>query len=279
MRQGVRSQQTHTEPSRRILRRPAIILALATAGALAVTGTALGAASSTMSFSFICSSHPLPNTCPQSTYTKGGLNIHTHTNYTNPGSPDGGKTKRIQIFFDNDFRFNTTVTPRCDPSQLSGKNMAGAMAACGPSLIGNGTGQAVAGSSTLSFCALPFNATVDANGDPRIALYFRGPVSNPSTGCSDPANNTAGSTTLVPIGTLRTTPIGDYRRELDIPNIHQFALPVSDFNINLIKNTFSSGYVQARCGDVNRVWNVITHFTYNNNTQQTVNSTRTCRVA
>jgi hypothetical protein len=259
-----------------IRRLSASVLALAIAGALAVAGTALGAASSTVSFSFICSGQSLPNRCPQTTYTKGGLNIHTHTNYTNPGSLDGGKTKRVQVFFDNDFRFNTTVTPKCDPNQLFGKNMAGAMAACGPSLIGNGTGQAVTGSTTLSFCALPFNATNDGNGDPRIALYFRGPISNPSTGCADPANNTSGNTTIVLIGTLRTVPLGDYRRELDIPNIQGVPLAVSDFNINLVKTTFSSGYVQARCGDANRIWNVTTHFTYNNNTEQTVNSTRTC---
>jgi hypothetical protein len=263
---------------RRITKRSAVVLALTAIGTLATAGSALAAASSTVSFSFQCSSNPLPNTCPQTTYSKGGLNLHTHTNYTNPGAADGGKTKRIQIFFDNEFRFNTTVAPKCDPSLLAAKNMANAMASCGASLIGTGTGQAAAGAGTINACLLVFNGTNDANDDPRMIIYARAPISDPSTNCANPASNTLGSTTILLPGSLRTVPIGDYRRELDIPNIHNVPLAVSDLNFNVVKNTFSSGYVQARCGDVDRVWNVTTHFTYNNNTAQTVNSTRTCRV-
>jgi hypothetical protein len=252
------------------------VLAAAAAVAMAVTGSALAAGSSTVSFSFICSGQSLPNRCPQTTYTKGGLNIHTHTNYTNPGAADGGKTKRIQIFFDNDFRFNPSVTPRCDPNLLFNRNMADAMANCGSSLIGTGTGQAAAGTSTLSACILVFNGTNDGNDDPRVILYFRAPVSNPSTNCANPASNTLGTTTIVLPGSLRPVPLGDYGRELDIPNIHTVPLAVTDLNFNIVKTTFSSGYAQARCGDANRIWNLTTRFTYNNNTTQIVNSTRTC---
>lgn len=259
-----------------IRKRSALVLALAIAGALVVAGIALAAASSTSSFSIRCDGQAVPQRCPKNTFTKARLNIHTHTNYTNPGAADGGKTKRIQIFFDDDFRFDPSVTPRCDHNQLFAKDMAGAMAACEASILGRGTGQAIAGSSTLNFCALLFNATNDANGDPRVALYFRGP----NTSCADPVNNHEGSTTVVLLGTLRTTPIGDYRREIDIPNIHTVPLAVTDLNLNFTTNSdgITSGYVRARCFDANRVWNVITFFTYNNNTTQTVNSTRNCTV-
>jgi hypothetical protein len=258
----------------RIRKRSAVAIALAMGGALAVASIALAAASSTSSFSFRCEGRAVPNTCPKNTFTKGRLFIHTHTNYTNPGSSDGGKTKRIQIFFDNDFRFDPSVTPRCDPSQLAAQNMASAMAICGSSLIGTGTGQAATPGSPINACMLVFNGTNDANGDPRIILYFRAPVSD----CSGPANNTAGNTTIVFPGSLRTTPIGDYGKELDIPNMHNIPLAVGDLNFSIRRDSATSSYVRARCFDANRVWNVTTHFTYNDNTAQTVHSTRTCAV-
>jgi len=55
-------------------------------------------------------------------------------------------------------------------------------------------------------------------------------------------------------------------------------LPLTDLNFTLQKNTLLSGYVKARCADANHVWNLTGFFTYNNNTTQTVNSTRTCAV-
>jgi hypothetical protein len=261
------------------IRRPAVVLFLAAAGALTVAGIALAAASSTSSFSVRCDGRALPRKCPQSTYTKARLNIHTHTSYTNPGGPNGGKTKRIQMFFDNDFRFDPSVTPRCDPNLLFGRDMAGAMANCGASIIGSGTGQAVTSSTTIHACALLFNGINDGNGDPQVDLYFR--LSTVSTiSCADPVNNHEGNTTVVLLGTLRTVPIGDYRREIDIPNLSSVPLPVSDLNLNFTTNSdgITSGYVRARCFDADRVWNVTTYFTYNDNSTQTVNSTRTCTV-
>ena len=130
----------------------------------------------------------------------------------------------------------------------------------------------------MNGCLLLFNATDDANGDPRILLFARVQVSNPSSiDCAGPAANHNGNTTVQLPATLRTTPLGDYRKELDIPNINSASpFPAADLNFSLQKNTLTSGYVKARCFDANRVWNVTGFFTYNNNTTQTVNSTRTC---
>ena len=97
------------------------VLALATIAVLAAPGSALGATNSTVSFSFFCSGQRFLNTCPQNTATKGRLAVHTHANYTNPGNNNpGGATKRIQLFFDNDFSFDPSVTPRCDPAATAG---------------------------------------------------------------------------------------------------------------------------------------------------------------
>jgi hypothetical protein len=46
----------------------------------------------------------------------------------------------------------------------------------------------------------------------------------------------------------------------------------------LKKNTATDGYVKARCFDANHVWNLRTRFTYRDDTTQTVNSRKTCRV-
>jgi hypothetical protein len=255
------------------------VLALAAIGALAVPGSALGAGSSTVSFSFRCSGQQFLNTCPQGAATKGLLSVHTHTNYTNPGNGNpGGATKRIQLFFDNDFFFDPSVTPRCDPNLLFNRDMAAAMMNCGSSLIGTGTAQAISGGGTINACMLLFNGPNDANGDPTIDLYFRSQASIPSSiSCANPASNHAGNATTVLIGTLRTVPLGDYRRELDIPNISANSpFPVTDLNFGIQKNTLTSGYVKARCFDANHIWNITGFFTYNNNTTQTVKSTRTC---
>jgi hypothetical protein len=259
------------------------LLALAAAATLAVPGVALGAANSTTGFSFLCSGRTVLNKCPQSTYTKGKLNVHTHTNYTTPGNgTPGGATRRIQLFFDNDFQFNPGVAPRCDPNLLFNRDMSAAMTNCGSSLIGTGRGQAVAGSPpfTVNACLLLFNAPNDQDGDPTIALYARAQVTNPSNiTCADPASNTQGNATIVLVGTLRWAPVPDYGRELDIPNIDSNSiLPVSDLNFSLQKNTATSGYVKARCLDANHVWNATGFFTYNNNATQTINSTKTCTV-
>lgn len=262
---------------RRISRRFTVALALATVGSLVVAGIAL-AASSTSGFSFLCSGRTILNKCPQSTYTKGKLSIHTHTNYPNPGS-SVDKAKRIQVFFDNDFGFDPSVTPRCDPSELFNRDMSDAYDLCASKLIGTGRAQGVTAGGTINACMLLFNGPNDANGDPTIDLYFRAQVTNPSTiTCEDPSSNHQGNTTIVLVGTLSTTPIGDYRRELDIPQLNTVVVPLSDLNFHLQKNTGTSGYVKARCFDADHVWNVTTFFTYSNNTTQTVNSTRTCTV-
>ncbi len=76
MRRGLRPHRTHTK------RWTAVVLALATVGALAVTGLALAAAGSSVNFSFQPSN-------PHGTATSGRLAFGTHTNYTGSHRDEG----------------------------------------------------------------------------------------------------------------------------------------------------------------------------------------------
>jgi hypothetical protein len=251
----------------RITRRSAAILALATAGALAVAGIALAAAHSTVSFSFT------PSNVPTNTYQKGKIFVHTHTNYTNPGNNrPGGATKRAQLNFDDDFKVNPGATPKCNPT---GGDLAHAMAQCGRAKIGKGTAKATAnGAFTIRGCVLAFNGK-RSGGHPTVRLFTRVDVSAPSrVGCRDPRHNHQGNATVILKGIIKGSPIGgDFGRQVDFNHITSAAaFPLTDFQVGVQKGN----YISARCHDGNHRWNLRTKFTYNNNTKQTVRSSKAC---
>src|SRR6266516_7546995 len=178
MRQGIRSDLTYAKRCMRIKKRPAVVLALATAGALAVTGIAL-AATSTVTFKFT------PSNVPTDTFQAGAFNLHTHTN---PFNPPAASVSRIEVNLDNDFKIDPSVTPKCDPAQIGNVDMATAMSKCGPGsgnnawlwpdpTTSNGTAQALffflGALHTANGCVLLFNATNDAAGRPRILAFTR----------------------------------------------------------------------------------------------------------
>jgi len=133
----------------RIKRRSAVILALATAGALAVAGVAFATGNSTATFKFT------PSNVPTTAFQAGQINVHTHTTYTGTTQTDQAK-----LNFDNDFKVNTSATPKCNKANIQGQiDMAAAMAACGNALIGKGTALAQAGPNTIHACVLVFNGT------------------------------------------------------------------------------------------------------------------------
>ncbi len=97
-------------------RRVVVVLALAAAMSLAVAGIAYAAISSTVTFKFT------PTKVPKTTYKAGQINVHTHTNYSDVSSQ---YTDRAQLYFDSDFKVNTSATPKCAKSKISGtKTMA-----------------------------------------------------------------------------------------------------------------------------------------------------------
>jgi hypothetical protein len=257
----------------RIKRRLAVILALATAGALAVAGVAMATGSSTVTLNFT------PSNLPTTTFQAGKVTVHTHTNYTNPGNSNpGGATQRAQLFFDDDFKLNTAAAPKCTPT---GGDMANAMTQCASAKIGAGTAQATAnGAFTINGCVLVFNGT-PSGGFPTVVLFTRVNVTNPSTmTCGNPAGNHQGNTTVILKGQLKANPNtmpADYTggKQLDINNITSVAaFPLTDFNVNVQKGN----YISARCHDADHKLNLQTKFTYNGGTPatQTVNANKAC---
>src|SRR3954452_5497088 len=123
----------------RIRRRRAAIFAIAAVGVLAAAGAAFAITNnrSTVSFKFT------PNTGLSKTAFKSGqIFVHTHTDFAHPGDKaNGGFVKRVQLYFDNDFKFNPGSVPVCNQS-LANTNEKQAMAKCGSSLVGKGTAQA-----------------------------------------------------------------------------------------------------------------------------------------
>jgi len=251
-------------------RRIAAVLTLATVGALAVAGIAY-ATSSTVSFKFT------PSNVPTTTFQNGGLNIHTHTNYTNVNS---NFTDKAQLNFDNDIKVNIGATAKCNKTQISGtKTMAQAMAACGSKLIGKGTATAAAGANTVHACVLAFNGSGTGG---HVLLFTRANAAPPFTiDCSNPSSNTNGNTNVLLDGKYSANPTslgGDFSggKQLLFSGIHAASpLPLTDFNVTVGKPTVGN-YVSARCHDTDHKWNLKTKFTYNGPTTQTVSSSQTC---
>jgi len=254
--------------TKRLKRRFALILALGTAGALALTGIALGAANSTVTVNFN------PAALPTSTFQGGKLFVHTHSTYGAGNSGAGnnqpqGSTNRAQLWFDDDFQVNTGAAPKCPTASVTGATitMQQAMAACSSSLVGSGTAQAVTngGGYTIPGCVLVFNGQ-DATGE--VLLFTRvhafDPPPNNTINCSSPATNTAGDLTILlkgdlkAAGTVPGTGVADFTDpdncsapvrtgcQLDVNNINAAAaFPLTDFNVGIQKGTF----VAARCHD------------------------------
>jgi hypothetical protein len=254
----------------RIKRRLAAILVLAVAGALSVAGIAFAAISSTSQLKFT------PSNVPTSTFQNGGLNLHTHTNYSDPNTQF---TDKAQLNFDNDIKVNTSAVGKCTKSSIAGtKTMAQAMAACGSKLIGTGTATAQAGANVVHACVLVFNGSGTGG---HVLLFTRANAAPPFTmTCSNPSSNTQGNTNVLLDGAYTTNPSslgGDFSggKQLLFSGIHAASpLPLTDFNVTVGKPTVGN-YVSARCHDGDHKWNLKTKFTYNSGTQ-TVSSSQTC---
>jgi hypothetical protein len=254
----------------RIRRRYAVIFALAAAGALAVTGIALAATTSTFSFKFS------PSTAPKTTFKAGGLFTDLETHYTNPGNNvPGGAVERTQIFLDKNFKVNPNAAAKCASSKLSGKTMKQAMAACSSALVGTGTATATAnGLFEIHGCVLLFNGPLK-NNHPTLNVFTRVQASNPSNiTCTNPANNSQGNATILLTGELKpaTSPYG---KVLDVNHITQAA----SFPLEVFKTTIKKGnYISARCAAADHLWRMKTTWTYNNGKSATVSKTQPCTV-
>jgi hypothetical protein len=251
-------------------RQSAVVIALAMAGVLAISGVALGSASSTFTFAFS------PSTVPKLTYKPGALSTNLVTSYTDPGNDHpGGAVERTQIYLDKNFRVNPSATTKCAATQLAGQTMAGAMKACGKALVGKGIATANAnGAFIVNGCVLLFNGKPN-NNRPTINVLARMQASNPSTiSCTDPAHNTQGNVTILLNGVLKDAS-SPYGKVLDVNHITQAAI----FPLEIFKTKIQRGtYMSARCAAADKTWRMQVTWTYNNATKKTVKKTQPCKV-
>jgi hypothetical protein len=249
----------------RIRRRYAVLLALAAAGALTVSGIAMAASSSTFSFKFS------PSSVPKTTYKAGSLFTDLRTSYTAPADP----VNRTQIYLDKNFKINPNAAGKCAASQLSNKTMAQAMAACKNALVGKGTAQAQAAFGTVRACVLLFNGK-PKNGLPTLQVFTRAQASpNSQINCANPSTNNSGNATVLLQGVLKGAS-GKYGKVLDVNNITQ----ASPFPLTVYTTTIKKGnYVSARCRATDKTWHMQITWTYKSGKKNTIHKTQKCTVA
>ena len=237
---------------------------------LAVAGIAIAATTSTFTFK------ATPSTAPKNTYKAGSLFTDLETHYTNPGNNNpGGAVDRTQIYLDKNFKVDPTAATKCSPSQLSGKTMKQAMAACSSALVGTGAAKATAnGLFGINGCVLLFNGQPQG-GNPTLQVFTRVQASNPSNiTCGSPASNSQGNATILLTGVYKPT-TGLYSKILDVQHITQSA----SFPLTSYKTTVKKGnYASAKCAAADHLWHMKVVYTYNNNTTSTVSKTQQCTV-
>jgi hypothetical protein len=247
-------------------RRRYLIVSLAALAVLAVGAIANAATDNVSKENFKFS----PSKVSKTTYKSGKIFVHTNTVYAHPGDKtQGGFPKTVTLLFDNDFKFNTTGVPQCAGTFTAGTTQAQAYNACKTSFIGSGTASTDP-TSNLPGCVLAFNGT-PSGGNPTIVLFTR--VFSPGTAvCSK--TNTQGVTSVTIKGTLTNAGVSDFGKKLTVPNLDSLALSLDDFTTTVQKGN----YVQGRCADGNKTWNMKTTFAYSGTGQpaDTVNSTQKC---
>lgn len=250
----------------RIRRRHAAIFAVTAIGALAAAGAALAITNNSSSANFTFS----PSKVPKNSFKSGELLVHTHTDFAKPGDKaHGGFVKRVQLFLDNDFKFNTGSAPICNKS-LANTNEAQAISKCGNALVGKGKAQATntAGAS-IPGCVLAFNGP-KSGGNPTLILHSRFVMAS----CANPSSNTSGSVDAILKGAIKPANKSGFGKMLDVTGIDSQPLPLKDFTVTVKKGS----YVQAKCSS--SPWKVQTKFTYSGSGQapDTVNATQPCQV-
>jgi hypothetical protein len=254
----------------RIRKRYAVLIAVAAVAGVALAGVALAAPTSTFTFKVT------PSTAPQNTYKPVSLFSDLKTHYTNPGNNNpGGAVERAQLYLDKYSKVDPTQAAKCSSSQLSGKTMAQAMAACSGALVGTGTATATAnGLFTINGCVLLFNGQPQS-GLPTLKVFTRVQASNPSNiTCGSPTTNNQGNATVLLNGVLKPA-TGLYNKVLDVDHITQAAsFPLTEF-----KTTVKHGsYGSIRCAAADHLWHGKVVFTYNNGTTTSVSKTQQCTV-
>jgi len=263
----------------RISRRYAIILAVAAAGALVVAGVAVAGTASNGNVTSIGASFS-PNKVPKKEYKAGKVKFNSSTKFANPGvASEGGKTHRLQVWFDNDLKVNPKAVAKCNPAKISGNiTMAVAMNACSKAKVGTGFYESYNGtnpSHPVPACALLFNGT-PKNKKPTLLVFARAQAggATPTISCKDPAHNTQGNVSVLLTGVYKSAK-GDLGTQLDVNNIDSS----SPLALTADTNTLKKGnYWSARCKDKNKTWNFQVRHTYSDGVKVTDKTSQKCKV-
>ncbi len=255
----------------RISRRYAAILIFAVLGAAGAVGVALASTNvSTADFAFS------PSKVPKNTFKSGKIHVHVTTDAAVPGQFPDFVTSKVQLSFDDDIKFNTGSVARCGPSPdgpwPTGTPPADALADCASKLIGKGTANVrTPGLTNLDGCVLAFNGK-RSGVHPTILLHTA--IYSPAAAhnCSDTGNTTGLATSITLIGELVNAAGGDFGKKLNV-DVPPTGNQITDFETTIRKGK----YIQARCHDVNRKWNMKAKFTYSDGDHDTVNPKQACK--
>jgi hypothetical protein len=269
------------------IRKRYVVLALASALALATGGIAQANNVSTLSGSKI-----IPSKLSANTFKPVSLFVHTGTVYTHPTQAAlGGKAKTVTLYFDDDGTINLTGIPKCTATFSSGSTIAAAWERCGPgadtapevnaylsppTAVSGRTSTSPA--SNFGGCTLVFRGPDTGTGNPTVLLFARITTTpNSVPNCSSPATNNTGNTTVTLKGTITTEPAAsDFGKRLTVPGIDQLPLPLDDFTAL----TKRSSVITARCHDTNKILNMKGVFQYSGSGEATdvVNHSQACTV-
>jgi hypothetical protein len=253
----------------RIRRRTTVILAIAAAGALTVTGFAVANTASNGNVSSVKFDFS-PKKLPKRKFHKASLTLGTKTVF-NPALPasNGGDTRRVQLWIDDDIKLNQNAVPKCNPAFTSNTTMAQAMQQCGRAKVGQGRAHSANTAGNIPGCVLVFNGTNN-----RVILYSRLFSSEPLD-CSNPSTNNHGQLSVTLFGKLKRAS-GDFGKQLDVQHIDELTpAPLGDFFAKIKRG----GYIKARCHDKNHRMNVKGKHTYTDGVTSVDKVKKRCRVS
>lgn len=214
--------------------------------ALAIGVTAIAGAANTQKFSAKVTTTKLPKD------KFAGTKLHT---ITEAGSTESGvplavkPATKVQVYYDNDIKFNPAGIPACPATKVQNLDTAGAKAACPKSIVGTGKGTAFIAGNTLASI-------------PTVITAFNGPKQGgKSTIVLHTRADAAGNTTAL-TGVLNKTG-GDLGNRLDVtvpPLPGSTALGL--FDVTVGKKTGKNQYISAKCGDKDKKLNYKASFKY-----------------
>lgn len=251
-----------------------------------------------------------PSTIPTGVFKPGKLHVTDTTVYANAGGTPQNPTKEpdptthVDQFFDNSSKITVNAgLPSCTEATLTNTTTAQAEAACGPGsgnnaeltlnkdgTINDGTAVACVAGGTGTPCGAlaqgvvaAFNGPMVSQGSGRCtaaAIGTKCPTILLHTRVGSPLN-----VTLVIVGVLNKTAVGDFGYRLDVPvdPLAGFASALTYFDVTVQRKwTFNSknyNYLKATCNDADGKFNYQANYTYHDGSPpatETASSTQNC---